>query len=135
MLVSLGATPFLATTLAFLAGSMRKAAHVSYPNFYPTPQAVKESKDAYKYTCAQRSHANYMENMPQAMVSMLVAGLTYPRATAILGVGWLVSRMLYAYGYIYGKKDKGMSRSLGSGFWVCQGAIWGMCISSAVTLL
>ena len=135
MLISLGATPFLATGLAFLAGSMRKAARVDYPNFYPTPQQVKESKDAYKYTCAQRSHANFMENMPQAMVSMLVAGLTYPKATAALGAGWLVSRMLYAYGYIYGTREKGMGRTIGSGFWLCQGALWGMCINTALTLL
>jgi glutathione S-transferase len=135
MLVSLGATPFLATGLAFLAGSMRKAAGVSYPNFYPTPQAVKENKDAYKYTCAQRSHANFMENMPQAMISMLVAGLTYPKASAALGAGWLVSRMLYAYGYIYSAKERGMGRQIGNGFWLCQGVLWGMCISTATTLL
>jgi glutathione S-transferase len=135
MLISLGATPFLATSLAFLAGSMRKAARVPYPNFYPSAAENKENKEAYKYTCAQRSHANYMENMSQFMVSSLVAGLTYPQVTALLGAGWLVSRVLYAYGYIYGKKDKGMSRGMGSGFWLCQGAIWGLCISSALTLL
>jgi glutathione S-transferase len=135
MLVSLGATPFLATALGFFAGSFRKAAKVAYPNFYPTPQAIKESREAYQYTCAQRSHANYMENMPQAMVSMLVAGLTYPKVTAALGVGWLVGRILYAYGYIYGKREKGMSRNIGSGFWLCQGAMWAICIKSAMTLL
>lgn len=135
MLVSLGATPFLATGLAFLAGSMRKAAGVTYPNFYPTPTAVKENKDAYKYTCAQRSHANFMENMSQAMMSMLVAGLTYPKTSALLGAGWLVSRMLYAYGYIYSEKKNGMGRSMGSGFWLCQGALWGLCINTALTLL
>ena len=135
MLVSLGGAPLLATSLAFFAGSFRKAAKVSYPNLYLPPQAVKESKDAYRYTCAQRSHANYMDNLPQAMISMLVAGLTYPRASAALGAGWLVSRILYAYGYIYGAKDQGMSRSLGSPFWLCQGALWGMCINSALTLL
>jgi glutathione S-transferase len=102
MLVSLGGAPLLATSLAFFAGSFRKAAKVSYPNLYLPPQAVKESKDAYRYTCAQRSHANYMDNLPQAMISMLVAGLTYPRASAALGAGWMVSRLLFAYGYIYG---------------------------------
>lgn len=135
LLVSLGATPFLATSLAFFAGSFRKAARVTYPNFYPSAAQVKESKDAYRYGCAQRNHANYMENMPQFMLTSLVAGLTYPRATALLDAGWLASRLLFTYGYIYGKKERGMGRTIGSGFWICQGLIWGLCISTAFTLL
>ena len=64
-------------------------------------------KQAYRYQCAQRAHANYLENMPQTIISMLVAGLEYPKATAITGALWIASRLIYQYGYIWSDQPDG----------------------------
>jgi glutathione S-transferase len=104
----------------------RKAAKCPYPNGYASAQDMKANPAAYDFNCAQRAHTQFMENAPQAMMSMLVAGLMYPNATAALGLGWLVSRVLYLYGYVYGKKEKGAGRYLGTTFWLFQGGLWGL---------
>jgi hypothetical protein len=69
------------------------------PNYEASQQQVKESRDAYEFNAAQRAHAHLLENMSQTVLSMLVAGLLYPRASAALGAGWLISRILFCYGY------------------------------------
>ncbi len=69
------------------------------------------------------------------MISMLVAGLVYPQATAACGLGWLVSRALYGYGYIYSGKDQGKGRMWGSTFWLFQAGVWGMCLKMGYDLL
>lgn len=61
---------------------------------------MKESREAYQFNAAQRAHAHLLENMSQTLLYMLVAGLVYPRTSATLGVGWVVSRILFCYGYI-----------------------------------
>jgi len=135
ILVSLGLMPLLATVQGTIVTGFRKPAGVPYPNAYATAQQVKENKDAYKFNCAQRAHQNLMENMPQTMVSTLIAGLEYPKAAAALGAGWLVFRALYAYGYIYSAKAHGSGRAYGGLFWVCQGAIWALCCSTGWKML
>jgi glutathione S-transferase len=71
---------------------------------------MKTNPGAYTFNCAQRAYANFLENAPQTMVSMLVAGLAYPTLTAALGLGWLFSRVLNLVGYVYSGKDKGCFR-------------------------
>jgi glutathione S-transferase len=117
------------------AGIKRKGAKVPYPNAYATAQQVKESRDAYKFNAAQRAHGNLLENMPQAMMSMLFAGLVYPRATALLGLGWVVSRVLYAWGYVESSKPNGMGRYYGTTFWLCQAGVWGLCCRVGLGLM
>lgn len=133
--------PFLSFFHGLHAGTFRKAAKVPYPQLYATPtQTSKEESPntaaaAHQYNCAQRAHANYMENMPQTMVMLLVAGLKWPLAATGLGVAWLAFRGLYAWGYIYGTKPKGGSRTMGSMFWLCQAGLWGMCATMGVNLI
>ena len=71
--------------------------------------------------------------MPQTMLTMLVAGLSYPLVTAGLGLGWVACRVLYAYGYITSDDPKG--RSMGLGFWLFQGGIWGLTAYTALKLI
>lgn len=115
--------------------AMRKPAGVQYPNAYASHEKAKENQAAYKFNCAQRSHGNLLENMPQTMAFMLFAGLEYPTATTALGVGWLLSRILYAFGYITSGRKNGTGRLLGSGFWLCQAGLWGMCCATALKML
>ena len=80
----------------------------------------------------QRAHAQYMENMPQTMASMLIAGLEYPKATAALGLGWIGMRLVYALGYVYSVKPGGEGRLYGVLFWFMQGGIWFLGLLTAV---
>jgi len=47
---------------------------------------------------------------------MLIAGLEYPRAAAIMGGLWSVFRVLYAVGYTDSSKKEGKGRFYG-GLW------------------
>jgi glutathione S-transferase len=58
VLVALGVIPVLSFIQGTVVGGYRKPAGVRYPNFYATPQQIKENRDAYKFNCAQRAHGN-----------------------------------------------------------------------------
>jgi glutathione S-transferase len=83
---------------------------------------------AEKFNCAQRAHGNLMENMPQTMLFILVAGLKYPQASAAIGSAWVLSRIIYTYGYISSSKSRGAGRLYGVTFWFCQAVLWGMAV-------
>lgn len=90
-----------------------------------------------------------MEHLPFTMAYCLVAGLVYPRAAAISGLGWVACRLLFAYGYvrldvigsttethvlivaryITSPKPDGRGRYLGSGYYLFQIALWGMALT------
>lgn len=100
-----------------------------------TQQQVKESRDAYKFNAAQRAHGNLLENMSQTVMFILVAGLGYPRASAALGVGWIVSRALFCYGYVASEKPAGNGRYIGATCWLAQGGLWAMTCAVGFKLL
>lgn len=62
------------------------------------------------------------------MLTMLVAGLKWPTATAAIGTAWVVMRALFAHGYITSSKPDGRGRYNGGMFWFAQGALWGMAV-------
>lgn len=76
-----------------------------------------------------------MENAPQTMLYMLVAGLEYPNATVALGLGWFVSRVLYLYGYVYQDKKAGAGRYLGVGYYIGQAGLWGLVGATALKIV
>ncbi len=43
---------------------------------------------------------NFLEHQPQFLVPLLIAGLRYPVASAVLGLAWCVARVMYAVGYV-----------------------------------
>ena len=61
---------------------------------------------------------------------MLVAGLEYPRATAVAGGLWVLSRLVYQHGYIWSDKPDGAGRKGGLVFFLAQGALWGMSLAT-----
>jgi glutathione S-transferase len=133
--LSLVATPVLAFVHGTITGFKRRDAKIPYPNAYATPQEVKANPAAHTFNCAQRAHAQFMENAPQTMLSMLVAGLEYPNATIGLSLGWLVFRVLYMYGYVYQDKPGGSGRYLGVGYYLAQAGLWGLVGSMSWKLL
>ena len=98
-------------------GNYRKAAKVAYPLAYAP--ADRKDEEAHRFNCAQRSHANFIENQVSMLGSLFIAGLRFPIASAIMGAGWSVSRWLYMSGYSKGG-DGGKGRYQGIVFWVFQ---------------
>jgi len=113
-------------------GPMRKAAKIPYPNCYASAESIaaavdaEEKKAKYLFNCAQRAHANFLENYPIALAGMLASGLAYPVASAVTGAVFLVSRVTYAIGYTDPNKINGKGRyfyGVGSLFWMCE-LVW-----------
>ncbi|KAL4910204.1 hypothetical protein BDW74DRAFT_144644 [Aspergillus multicolor] len=124
--VSLGVIPVLGFIHGGLVGSFRKAAGVPYPHAYASIEQCKANPKAHQLNCAQRAHGNFLENAPQTMLSILVAGIKYPQAAAILGAAWVVFRTLYMLGYIYSDKPNGNGRYNGMLCWFAQAGLWGL---------
>ena len=135
VLVALGAIPILATVQGAVVTELRKPSGVSYPNAYATAEQAKNSKEAYKFNCAQRAHSNLLENMPQTIALLLFNGLFYPRATPVLGALWVLFRSLYAYGYITSSKPAGRGRAIGGAFWVSQIGLLGMAVTAGIKMI
>jgi glutathione S-transferase len=101
-----------------LVGKHRKLAQIPYPFEYASYEQVQtaspaKSSQMLRFNSAQRSHQNFNENHVTALGSMLISGLVYPRAAAVLGATWAVNRVVYALGYTNGPKD-GKGRYYGS---------------------
>ncbi|KAG0161597.1 Membrane-associated, eicosanoid/glutathione metabolism (MAPEG) protein [Penicillium digitatum] len=126
--VALGAIPVLGFIHGNVTGSLRKAAKVPYPHSYASMELCKENAKAEQFNCAQRAHANFLENASQTMLFTLVAGLKYPEWAAGLGALWVFFRVLFLYGYVYSGKPQGKGRFMGGFFWLVQGALWGLSI-------
>ncbi|KAK7708478.1 hypothetical protein SLS64_006580 [Diaporthe eres] len=84
----------------------RKASGIGYPNTYATEEQAKASPAAFQLNCgkscpllSQRAHANFTENLTPFMATLLIAGTRYPVQAAVMGAGWLVSRIVYTAGY------------------------------------
>ncbi|KAL4807365.1 hypothetical protein BDV18DRAFT_159587 [Aspergillus unguis] len=124
--IAVGVIPLLSTAHGVVVGTFRKAAGVPYPHTYATVEQCKSNPKAYQFNCAQRAHANYLENAPQTALSILVAGLKYPQLAAGLGAAWVVFRILFLHGYVYTDKPQGKGRYNGGLFWLAQAALWGL---------
>lgn len=126
--VALGAIPVLSFIHGAIVSGLRKEAKVPYPHTYATVEQCKSNPKAEQFNCAQRAHANFLENASQTMLFTLVAGLKYPQLATGLGTLWFVTRSLYLYGYVYSGKPQGKGRYQGMLFWFVQGALWGLSV-------
>jgi hypothetical protein len=124
----------LTTTTSQPASPPALPLHHTNPNIISDASHDQATKNpaAYKFNCAQRAHTNLLENMNQTIAYMLFAGLAYPQPTAALGLTWVLSRSLYAYGYVWHGKRYAFGGGL---FWLSQGALWGLCGMSALKML
>jgi len=120
----------------FNTGKYRKPAGVTYPNAYASEEKAKVDQKAYLFNCAQRAHANYIENQPSVLAALLIAGLRYPIPAAVCGALWSVSRYMYMVGYCSGDaKSAGKGRYMGSGHYLAMLGLFGMSISAGVQMI
>jgi len=124
VLLTAASTFALSTWHGFRVGPYRKRAGVPYPQPYAASDF--KTQEAYLFNCAQRAHANLLENYSSFLPALMIAGLKYPLASAGLGAGWIVSRIMYAVGYTSKNSTDGKGRLAGAGFWLCQFALYVM---------
>ncbi|KAH8146729.1 uncharacterized protein LAJ45_09103 [Morchella importuna] len=106
-LAAMAFTGLLGQWHAIVVGTARKAAGVPYPNAYVTHEDAEKDIKKYQFNCAQRSHANYMENLAVVFPLMVASAPLYPMATAVLGGIWSVGRIFYTLGYKSSKQGDG----------------------------
>jgi len=133
-------TLLLTGVLGFYQGNVvglaRRAAAIPYPNAYATHAEAQESLLAYRFNCAQRAHANYLENVTQTVVAAAIAGVQYPLITTGLMGAWLLGRLVYLKGYIAGsKEDKGKGRYKGIWYMLAQFGLVGVAGWSVIQML
>ncbi|KAJ4983316.1 MAPEG family protein [Stagonosporopsis vannaccii] len=100
-------------------GAFRKAAKIPYPFEYASYEQVQTASPASKkamlaFNSAQRAHQNFGENHPTVIGTLLISGLRWPVATAVLGAVWSVNRIVYAIGYTNSGGEGGKGRYYGA---------------------
>ncbi|GAA5822031.1 hypothetical protein JCM3770_002256 [Rhodotorula araucariae] len=94
----------------------RKAANVPYPAPYAENAVADKDRNARIFNCAQRAHANTLENLPIFLLSLFHTGLYHPRYAAVAGAIWIAGRLAYIRGYSSGdpaKRQRGAFQYLG----------------------
>jgi len=132
VLLAATSTFFLNSYHSINTGKYRKKAKCPYPAAYAP--ADRTDEDAHRFNCAQRAHANYIENQPSAVAALLLAGLRFPIASALMGAGWTVSRYMYMVGYSQGGEG-GKGRYKGIYFWFFQAGLAALASYNGVALL
>lgn len=97
----------------------RKAAKIPYPFEYASYEQVQTAAPASKkamlaFNSAQRAHQNFGENHSTVIGTLLISGLRWPVATAVLGAVWSVNRIVYAIGYTNSGEEGGKGRYYGA---------------------
>ncbi|CAG7821263.1 unnamed protein product [Allacma fusca] len=92
------ASIFMTMWKAVQVGKARKEFKVDYPAMY-------SDKSAH-FNCYQRAHQNTLENYPQFLVLLLLAGIEMPCVSALAGLVFIAGRVVYALGYQTGEPIK-----------------------------
>ncbi|KAK5016042.1 hypothetical protein LTR60_002594 [Cryomyces antarcticus] len=131
VVLSAAATFWVANWQGVRTTHFRQDAGVPYPHPYASASQMAsatpdQKQKMYLFNCSQRAHANFLENQPSLLAALLIAGLRYPVAASALGLGWTLSRILYAVGYTRPSSTEGKGRLWGGAFWLCQWALFGL---------
>jgi len=132
VLLAATSTFILNTIHSANTGKYRKAAAVAYPAAYAP--STRTDAEAHRFNCAQRAHANFIENQPSMLGALLFAGLNFPLTAAVLGAGWTASRYIYMRGYSAGGEG-GKGRYRGIIFWLFQVGLVGLSAWTGVKMI
>ncbi|WVQ80393.1 hypothetical protein IAT38_002498 [Cryptococcus sp. DSM 104549] len=89
--------------------SARKAAGVKYPNCYASAAEAEADPKKMKFNCAQRAHANTLENLPQTLALFGFLSLYHPKVASAALLVWCYARLAYTQGYATGDPSKRIS--------------------------
>ncbi|KAK5995838.1 Glutathione S-transferase 3 [Cladobotryum mycophilum] len=127
-------TFFLNTIHFFRTAKFRKISGVGYPNAYASTELADKNPAAHKFNCAQRAHANFTENHTPFLGALLISGLRFPVAAAVVGAAWAVSRVLFVLGYTSDAGPKG--RRVGSaGSFITDTILKGLAVYTSYVLV
>jgi len=62
------------------------------------------------------------------VLNLLVAGLRFPDASAVLGATWVVGKLVYTFGYVREGREDGSGRLVGTWWWLPHLALMGMAV-------
>ncbi|EMC98631.1 hypothetical protein BAUCODRAFT_65848 [Baudoinia panamericana UAMH 10762] len=125
-------TCFLGFWHAGRVANFRRKAKVPYPKAFAdsgdlsSASSGEQKKAMYIFNCAQRAHANYLENHGMTMAAMLIAGVQHPLWATGLGLVWAANRIAYAIGYTRADKTDGSGRYAGIAFSLPQVGLCGL---------
>ncbi|KAF4334364.1 glutathione S-transferase [Fusarium beomiforme] len=114
VLVAATSTFFINTLHMVLTSKARKRSGIRYPVAYASNELAEKDAEAYRFNCTQRAHANFTENQISFLGALLISGLRFPVASAVLGAGWAASRAFYAIGYSAGGPKGRTAGSIGA---------------------
>ncbi|CAD6579459.1 MAG: hypothetical protein ASARMPREDX12_009177 [Alectoria sarmentosa] len=136
VLLTATASTFITSFHTNLTGTYRKAARVPFPYPYATATEAATSAEKFRFNCAQKAHANFTENHTSFVFVLLIAGLRFPKSSAVLGAMWCTARVLYALGYTrkYNAED-GKGRHWGTWWSLPHILLMGMAVVSSWTAL
>ena len=76
-----------------------------------------------------RVHLNFVESLPSIVSILMICGLIYPLATAIIGAINCITRLLYVVMYLSGGPNQRIIGAVGG-----SGPLYGLAIVSICTL-
>jgi uncharacterized membrane protein YecN with MAPEG domain len=98
--------------------------------------ARKKLDGASNYCQHQRAHGNTLESLQMFLVLSIVGGIRYPVSTAVHGLVWCVSRVVWANGYTAGVAPiNRYSNPLGTLHWLALLGVMATSIGLAIGLL
>lgn len=135
VLLVAASTSILNVWLGNRVNSYRKQAKVPYPNAYASANDAATSQEKYLFNCAQRGHANFIEQQPSFLTALLISGFKYPVLSAGMGGLWVISRIMYAVGYTTPQYKNGRGRMWGAGQYLATASLLVMSGLSAWSMI
>merc|ERR1740128_991464 len=97
-------TYFLSFWQGIMVGRMRTKLKVDCPAMYSDTEPL--------FNCYQRAHQNTLEKIPLFLILLLASGLFNAKIVAAFGFFWLLSRIIYSFGYYSGLPKNRIAGSL-----------------------
>lgn len=96
VILTAAASAFLVQWQAIEVSRQRRRSGIEYPKMY-------EDAEVSLFNCYQRAHQNTLETYPAVLGLLAMGGLGYPITSSVLGMIWIIGRVVYTVGYFTGE--------------------------------